>query len=138
MNAVVHKIVDHELKSDWLRLRPLIVKAVKWTGAYDETHLLRGVVGGVFTFWPGKKAFIIASIDRYPLLTRLHLLLAGGDHNEVAKIEPAVVLWGRSLGATQSYTEARLGLDRLNEHSHGGYYADSGYQRSRVVYVKEI
>ncbi len=138
MTATAQCATETTLQRDWLRLRPLIVKAAKWTGSYDEADLLRGVLANVFTFWPGENGFIFACIDRFPKLTRLHLLLAGGDHNEVAEIEKEVVNWAKSQGATQAYTEARLGLDRLNLHGKSGYYSDHGYTRSRVVYTKDI
>lgn len=138
MNAISKVETETDLQRNWIRLRPLILKSVAFTNAYNEVDLLKGVMNGAWTFWPGDRSFIFASVDKYPTLTKLNIFLAGGDHNEVFQIEPAVVAWAKSLGATQSFTEARMGLDRLNEHGHRNYYTDAGYKRSRVVYVKDI
>lgn len=138
MSALLKPSDDAVFEHDWLRLRPLILKAVKWLPGYDEADLLRAVMSGGITFWPGERSFIFAAIERHPKLTRLHFVLFGGDHNEAAGIEPRIVAWAKRHGATEAFTSARVGLDRLNVRGEAGYYSDSGYKRSRVVYVKEI
>lgn len=124
------------LNASWKRLRPLIQKAIPFMGGtHDEADLLKEVMEGRITFWPGQRAFVLAAIERFPKLTRLNLVLAGGDYVEADQIGMKIMAWGKMQGATQMIAELRPGLDR---NVATGKRAASDFTRRRTVYVREI
>lgn len=103
-------------------------------GTHGESDLIKCVMSGAMTFWPGRNAFSLACIERHPQLTLVRLLLAGGDVEECVRLEDSIVQWGRAMGATEFRTEVRPGLDRLYQKSG----RDLGLKRQRVVYTRTI
>lgn len=132
-------LTAHQVHVHWQRLHTLILRAIpQLGGTHDEADCLAEIMNGAWTFWPGAGAFIFAAIETYPKLKRVNLVLASGDHNECAALEPAIVAWARARGATKSITFARPALDRLDRSGKSGYYSGSGYARGRILYCKDI
>lgn len=132
------KMADTALvvQAHWTRLRPLILKAIPLMGGtYDEPSLLRAVLGGRMTFWPGEKCFYLAAIDEFPCKKRLNILLANGDESELARVGERVEAWGKAAGATEVYEEVRPGIDR---QAVNGKRDTHGLKRSRVIWTRAI
>lgn len=124
------------LQAHWTRLRPIIQKAVPFMGGtHDEADLLKEVLEGRMSFWPGERSFIIAAIERFPKLVRLNFCLAGGDREEIERIAHKIHQWGKVMGATVAVTEIRPGAERM---ARAGKLATHEFKSRRTVYVRGI
>lgn len=124
------------LQTHWNRLRPLIQRAVPLMGGtHNEEDLIKAVLAGEMTFWPGKKSFALAVLERFPRLTRAHVILANSeDQPEMLRLAESITAWAKALGATELVADVRPGVDRL----YGNQIATHDYKRTRVTLVRKI
>ena len=120
------------VRPHWERLRPLIQKAVKFSPGMTEEQLLAGVLDRRYGFFPAEKAFVFACIEDIAA----NMFLAGGDHQEVARLEPEILAWAKVHKVRRIRTEVRLGVEKTDEQH--GHFKALGYRRARIVYEKDI
>lgn len=122
----------------WNRLLPLIVKAVPFMGGtHDESDLLMDIQNGKLSFWPSENAFVITSVDVFPKIKRLNVVLANGDPREVDMLIGLAEQAAKKLGATKAVSAFRPGLERFVV-SRTPEMENHAWRRISHNYVKEL
>jgi len=97
----------------WPVCYPHLEKAIEMMhGLHDGRTVLDSILDGKADLWPGEKSAIVTEIITYPLGKCLHFWLAGGDLDELMKMEPGIAEWGKRQGCVASSISGRRGWVR--------------------------
>lgn len=100
--------------SELVRCRPWIDEALQWSGGtHDYLDIVEAVLDGRMHLWSRPDACIVGQIVVHPKKTALYLFLAGGDLASLRKMQPDVVRWARSQGATLLMLSGRPGWTKI-------------------------
>ena len=106
---------------DWLmgefdRCAPFIQRAVDRTeGLFEIQHVRDDVMNGNAQLWPAPNAALVTRIEFYPTGIRAcNEWLAGGDMDELLKLEPIIAEWAKTkIGCDRIYLAGRKGWARV-------------------------
>lgn len=121
-----------EDKSEWLRCRPWIEEALKYSAG---THMIEdieaGIESGDYRFFSAPKAAVIVEIIECPQKRVLNYFLIGGDAGDLkTKINPLVSAWAKSKGCTLAIGNVRKGGERL--------FGDIGFKLCWITISKDL
>lgn len=121
-----------EDKSEWLRCRPWIEEALKYSaGTHTIEDIEIGVEAGAYRFFSSPKAAVIVEIIPCPQKNVLNYFLIGGDSDDLkTKIEPLVSAWAKSKGCALAIGNVRKGGQRL--------FADIGFKLCWITISKDL
>ena len=126
------------LQAEWVRLRAIILKAIPCLGGtHDEADLIAGCLSGQFTLWTAADAFVLATVQEFPRLKRLHIFLANGNPQQVNRLMVMASAWSKAKGVSEITCTLRPAVERHNER-HPEERISSGWKKTGATYVKEI
>lgn len=115
--------------AEWERCAGWIQAALDRNGNKDTLDSVRAkVLAGDAQFWPMPQAAGVTRIVQHETCREIVLWLAGGDMDDVLRLQPIVEEFGRSYGCTRSVIYGRKGWARMLPD----------YTQSAVVLCKEI
>lgn len=111
--------------------RKYIEDALEYAGG---THTLddiwNGVIKGDFQLWPGEKSAIITEIQIFPQKKVMNIFLAGGDLDELIKMEKSVRAFAETIGCNSMSISGRRGWLRI--------FARDGWDEICTTISKEL
>jgi hypothetical protein len=110
--------------------RELIERALAENyGQLNYNDVLDGIARGEYQFWAAENSCVLTTIDIFPRIKQLTVILGAGDLNEINEnIRPLVEDWARSIGCDTMLIMGRPGWQRALE----------GYRRTAVVLEKKL
>jgi hypothetical protein len=91
--------------------------------------VLEGIARGEYQFWASKDSCVVSTIDVFPRIKQLTVIIGAGDLREIDDvIRPAIEGWARSIGCDTMLIMGRPGWQRALE----------GYRRTAVVLEKKL
>lgn len=122
-------VPDADMK--WISpFRELIERALAENyGQINYQDVIDGIGRGEYQFWSAENSCVITTIDIFPRLKQLTVIIGAGDLNEIDDvIRPLVETWARSIGCNTMLIMGRPGWERALE----------GYRRTAVVLEKKL
>lgn len=117
---------------DQIRARPFIEAALEYAhGTHTFADILRDLDTGQMQLWATDRAAVITEIHEYPQVKACHVFLAGGDLDEIARIQEPLEGWAKSIGCTRMTLAGRKGWQRT-------FLRDEGYEPAWTVMTKEL
>lgn len=112
------------------RVWPFLEPAVERTGgAYDKACVWKAIESQKAQLWPGIKSAVVTEVISYPTgLKSLTQWLAGGDLDELIKIEKVLEKFARKQGCVRVEIIGRKGWKR----------ALDGYRETGIVLAKDL
>lgn len=98
------------------RCTPFIQRAVDRTdGLFHIDHVRVDIMNGHAQLFPAPNAALVTRIEIYPTgIKACNEWLAGGDMDELLKLEPEVAAWARDeIGCDRIYLAGRRGWERI-------------------------
>jgi hypothetical protein len=114
------------------RLRHHVEAALEYSGGthyFDDVAEM--VLDNRLQLWPAKNSVILTEIIVYPRLKNMHVFLAGGDLDEISRMQPLIESWGKSIGCTRVTLAGRKGWAKT-------FLKDEGYSPQWAVLAKEL
>lgn len=113
----------------WPKVYPLLQPAIDlMQGLHDGASVLGMLLERRAELWPGKASAIVTEFVDYPHGRCLHFWLAGGDLDELRRMEPEIIAWGRERGCIMVSISGRRGWLRALE----------GYEEAATLMYKRI
>lgn len=82
----------------------------------DGTHTLDDVRAlldeGSLQLWPGAASAVVTQLIQTPRQKLLHFFLVGGNMDELKRLYPIILDWGRANGCTRATLSGRKGWER--------------------------
>lgn len=98
------------LVDDFQRSWPHLKKALRLTGGtHTKRDIFDGVATGDFQLWPGRRSAALTEVVKYPQMRAVRIFLAGGQLDELKKVERNIVAWARSIDASRIEIAGRRG-----------------------------
>ena len=98
-------LVD-EFNESW----PHLKKALRLTGGtHTKRDLFDGIAVGDFQLWPGRRSAALTEGIKYPQIRAVRIFLAGGQLDELKKVERNICNWARDIGAGRVEIAGRKG-----------------------------
>jgi hypothetical protein len=98
-------------------------------GQMNYRDVLEGIARGEYQFWASKDSCVVSTIDVFPRIKQLTVIIGAGDLREIDDvIRPAIEGWARSIGCDTMLIMGRPGWQRALE----------GYRRTAVVLEKKL
>lgn len=121
---------------DWVnefkRCESYICAALNYShDTFSLQDIADGVHRGDLQLWPGPNSAVITQIVQYPLKKVIHVFLAGGNMDEVKKLENNLTVWGKSQGCQAVTLVGRPGWTK-------SFLKNIGYKCTQVQMFKEI
>lgn len=82
-------------------------------GTHEYEDVEKAILEGRMQIWPAPKSCAVTEIIQYDRKKVLHVFLAGGDLEEIAKGIDSVAEWGRTQGCTGLTMSGRKGWERV-------------------------
>jgi hypothetical protein len=120
-----------EVDVQWISpFRELIERALAENyGQLNYQDVVAGIGSGEYQFWAAENSCVITTVDIFPRLKQLTVIIGAGDLNEIDDvIRPLVEAWARSIGCNTMLIMGRPGWERALE----------GYRRTAVVLEKKL
>ncbi len=110
--------------------RELIERALaEGYGQMNYTDVLDGIARGEYQFWASKDSCVVSTIDVFPRIKQLTVIIGAGDLREIDDvIRPVIEAWARRIGCDTMLIMGRPGWQRALE----------GYRRTAVVLEKKL
>lgn len=110
--------------------RELIDRALaEGYGQMNYADVIDGIKRGEFQFWSSENSCVITTIDIFPRLKQLTVIIGAGDLNEINNvIRPVIEEWARHIDCNTMLIMGRPGWQR----------ALDGYRRTAVVLEKRL
>lgn len=110
--------------------RELIERALAENyGQLNYGDVVEGIKRGEFQFWTSENSCVITTIDLFPRVKQLTVIIGAGDLNEINEIiRPVIESWGREINCDTMLIMGRPGWQRALE----------GYKRTAVVLEKRL
>ena len=98
-------------------------------GQMGYHDVLEGIARGEYQFWASKDSCVVSTIDVFPRIKQLTVIIGAGDLREIDDvIRPVIEAWARSIGCDTMLIMGRPGWQRALE----------GYRRTAVVLEKKL
>ena len=112
------------------QFRELIDRALaEGYGQMNYADVVDGIKRGEFQFWSSENSCVITTIDIFPRLKQLTVIIGAGDLKEIDDIiRPVVEEWARHINCDTMLIMGRPGWQR----------ALDGYKRTAVVLEKRL
>lgn len=104
------------LREEWLRSKPLIVKALKYDELYDISDVECKIEDGTFLLWTGKQSAMITEMQQFPRKKICNLLFCGGDFDELVEITKTIEEFCKLSGVDKLFGGGRSGWIRKIKH----------------------
>lgn len=110
--------------------RELIERALAENyGQLNYADVVAGILRGEYQFWAAQNSCVITTIDIFPRIKQLTVIIGAGDLHEINNdIRPLVEEWARSINCDTMLIMGRPGWQRALE----------GYRRTAVVLEKKL
>jgi hypothetical protein len=110
--------------------RELIERALaEGYGQMGYHDVLEGIARGEYQFWASKDSCVVSTIDVFPRIKQLTVIIGAGDLHEINEvIRPTIEEWARHIGCDTMLIMGRPGWQRALE----------GYRRTAVVLEKKL
>jgi hypothetical protein len=120
---------------DWIkefkRCEPYIESALDYAhDTFNLQDIVDSMAVGDLQLWPGPNSAVITQIVNYPQKKVIHVFLAGGDMDEVKKLEEDLSIWGKHQGCKAVTLVGRPGWKK-------SFLKDIGYKCTQVQMFKE-
>jgi hypothetical protein len=122
-------MMDDEMR--WIsRFRELIERALaEGYGQLSYQDVITGINKGEYQFWAAENSCVVTTIDIFPQMKQLTIILGAGDLAEIdTKIRPVIEDWAREIKCDAMIIFGRPGWQRALE----------GYRRTAVVLEKRL
>ncbi len=122
-------MMDDEMR--WIsRFRELIERALaEGYGQLSYQDVITGINKGEYQFWAAENSCVVTTIDIFPQMKQLTIILGAGDLAEIdTKIRPVIEDWAREIKCDALIIFGRPGWQRALE----------GYRRTAVVLEKRL
>ena len=124
--------VEPEWVPEFKRCRQWIENALEYSNeTFNIIDIADGMAHGDLQLWPAEKGVIVTQITSYPRKKVIHCFLAGGEMDDVMKLEKDVVRWGKSQGCQAITLVGRPGWAK-------SFLTDIGYHSAHVSMIREI
>jgi hypothetical protein len=112
------------------KFREPIEKAlVEGYGQMNYNDVIDFIKKGEFQFWSSENSCVITTIDIFPRIKQLTVVIGAGDLNEIDTIiRPVIEEWARNINCDTMLIMGRPGWQRALE----------GYRRTAVVLEKRL
>ena len=112
------------------KFREPIEKAlVEGYGQMNYNDVIDYIKSGEFQFWSSENSCVITTIDIFPRIKQLTVVIGAGDLNEIDTIiRPVIEEWARHIACDTMLIMGRPGWQRALE----------GYRRTAVVLEKRL
>lgn len=110
--------------------RELIDRALaEGYGQMNYADVVDGIKSGEYQFWSSENSCVITTIDIFPRLKQLTVIIGAGDLKEIDEIiRPVLEEWARHINCDTLLIMGRPGWQRALE----------GYKRTAVVLEKRL
>lgn len=110
--------------------RELIERALaEGYGQLSYNDVVDGIRRGEYQFWAGDNSCVVTTIDVFPQLKQLTIIIGAGDLQEIDnKLRPVIEDWAREIKCDALIIFGRPGWQRALE----------GYRRTAVVLEKRL
>lgn len=86
-------------------------------GTHDYESVREAILNGKMQLWPAENSAAVTEIAEYARRTVIHVFLAGGDLDEIARGIDTVAAWGKAQGCSSMTISGRRGWVRvLDKH----------------------
>lgn len=112
------------------RYRELIDRALaEGYGQMTFEDVVERINSGEFQFWRSESSCVVTTIDIFPRIKQLTVIIGAGDLKEINDhIRPIIEEWARDIGCDTMLIMGRPGWQRALE----------GYRRTAVVLEKKL
>lgn len=112
------------------KFRELIERALAESyGQMNYNDVVNSIKSGEFQFWTSENSCVITTIDIFPRIKQLTIVIGAGDFEEINNvIRPVLEEWARSIQCDTLLIMGRPGWQRALE----------GYRRTAVVLEKRL
>ena len=112
------------------KFREPIERALKeGYGQMNYNDVIDYIKSGEFQFWSSENSCVITTIDIFPRIKQLTVVIGAGDLNEIDTIiRPVIEEWARQIACDTMLIMGRPGWQRALE----------GYRRTAVVLEKSL
>jgi hypothetical protein len=93
--------------------RELIESALDHAGTHHFEDVKQAIEDGRATHWPAGHSIIVTEVVEHPLTKWLHFWIAAGEREELRRMQPIILEWGRDQGCTKASMTGRAGWERL-------------------------
>jgi hypothetical protein len=98
-------------------------------GQMGYHDVLDGIARGEYQFWASKDSCVVTTVDIFPRIKQLTVIIGAGDLREIDDvIRPVIEAWARSIDCDTMLIMGRPGWQRALE----------GYRRTAVVLEKKL
>jgi len=122
--------VDYYEREILNRYRELIDRALaEGYGQMTFEDVVERINSGEFQFWRSESSCVVTTIDIFPRIKQLTVIIGAGDLKEINDhIRPMIEEWARGIGCDTMLIMGRPGWQRVLE----------GYRRTAVVLEKKL
>ena len=104
------------LREEWLRVKPLIVKALEHDELYEIIDVEYKIGNGTFLLWTGKQSAMITEFQEFPSKKICNLLFCGGNFEELVQITSTIEDFCKLCGVTKLFGGGRRGWIKKLKH----------------------
>lgn len=116
------------LATEWMRCRKWLLPALERSQRFfSEAYVLDALMTGEYQLHPAKKSAVVYTIVEYPAARAFVFLLAGGDLEDLRKVEMLLIKKARVLGC-----------NRVEYCGRRGWLRELGYEEMFSVGIKDI
>jgi hypothetical protein len=113
--------------------REQITRALWFAGdTHTADDVLAQVARGELQLWEGEHSIVVTQILTYPRLKELCFFLAAGRMEEMKRLSPIILQWGRKQGCRRAVFAGRPGWARTF------LTKEDGWTSPMVVFEKEL
>jgi hypothetical protein len=119
---------------DFDRLADYITRAIEYTGgAHTLETLWEAIECGDLQLWPYRDSLTITELQRTPSGKKgIHFFLAAGNLEELKALQPIVVAWAITQGATYATMIGRRGWER------SFLTRESGWRPTMTMFTRDL
>ena len=89
---------------------PHLKKALRLAGGtHTKRDIFYGIAVGDFQLWPGRRSAALTEVVKYPQMRSVRIFLAGGQLDELVKVEKNICNWAQEIGAKRVEIAGRKG-----------------------------
>lgn len=108
---------------------PIERALIEGYGQMNYNDVIDYIKSGEFQFWSSENSCVITTVDIFPRIKQLTVVIGAGDLNEIDTIiRPVIEEWGRHIQCDTMLIMGRPGWQRALE----------GYRRTAVVLEKRL
>ena len=125
-------MTNETMASHFERLAPYIAGALEYAdGSHSMADVLQAIEAGRLQFWPGRHSAVLTEIVVAPQQKHLNFFLVGGEIEELRRMYPLILEWGRKSGCVRATGVGRHGWERL-------FTKTDGWKTPLVYYSKDL